>query len=150
MNTKVYFDTAVLVAASVAGHPHHRQSLATLQLVRSKAIAGYISGHGLSEIYAVLTRTPFLPPIYPGEAWQLLATNILPHFEIVTLTSDMYRDTIRECANSGWIGGRIYDALHLRCAREAACDRIYTFHVRHFQQLAPDLTVRIGAPSGFL
>jgi hypothetical protein len=48
------------------------------------------------------------------------------------------------------IGGRIYDALHLRRARQAACDRVYTFNVRHFQQLAPDLAGRIGAPSSFL
>ncbi len=143
---KAYLDTAVLVAASVADHPHHNQSLATLQMVRKKAMTGHISGHGLSETYAVLTRTPFTPPIYPAEAWKLLSMNVLPYFQIVTLTPDMYRETIQECADSGWIGGRIYDALHLRCAKEAACDRIYTFNVRHFQQLAPDLADRIGAP----
>jgi hypothetical protein len=58
----------------------------------------------------------------------------------------MYRETIQEGADSGWIGGRIYDALQLRCAKKAACDRIYTFNVRHFQPLAPDLADRIGAP----
>jgi hypothetical protein len=62
----------------------------------------------------------------------------------------MYRDTIEFCANHGWIGGRIYDALHLSCARQPACDRVYTCNVRHFQQLAPDLAGRIGAPSSFL
>ena len=143
---KAYLDTAVLVAASVADHPHHSQSLGILQMVRKKAMIGHISGHGLSETYAVLTRTPFTPPIYPAEAWKLLSMNVLPYFQIVTLTPDMYRETIQECADSGWIGGRIYDALHLRCAKEAACDRIYTFNVRHFQQLAPDLADRIGAP----
>lgn len=146
---KAYLDTAVLVAASVSDHPHHRQSLATLQLIRKKSIAGYTSGHALSEAYAVLTRTPFTPPVYPLEAWNLLAANILPYFEIISMTPKMYRDTIESCANHGWIGGRIYDSLHLCCAREAACDRIYTFNVRHFQQLAPDLSDRIGAPSGF-
>jgi hypothetical protein len=37
----------------------------------------HISSHGLAEFYAVLTRTPFTPPIYPSEAWQLLTENIL-------------------------------------------------------------------------
>jgi predicted nucleic acid-binding protein len=147
---KAYLDTPVLVAASVAGHPHHAQSLATLQLVRNKTIVGHISGHGLSEAYAVLTRAPFTPPIYPLEAWKILSANILPYFETVTLTAEMYRATIESCANAGWIGGRIFDALHLCCAKQAACDRIYTFNVRHFQQLAPDLADRIGAPSSFL
>ncbi|HEY1423549.1 MAG TPA: PIN domain-containing protein [Candidatus Acidoferrum sp.] len=147
---KVYLDTAVLVAASVAGHPHHRQSLATLLLIRGKSMLGCISGHGLSEMYAVLTRAPFTPPIFPSEARQLLAANVLPYFEIITITPEMHRETIDHCADHGWIGGRIYDALHLCCARKAACDRIYTFNVRHFQQLAPDLADRIGAPSGLL
>jgi len=143
---KAYLDTAVLVAASVADHPHHSQSLAALQMVRKKAMTGHISGHGLSEVYAVLTRTPFTPPIYPMEAWKLLSMNVLPYFQIVTLTPEMYWQAIQECADRGWIGGRIYDALHLCCAKKAACDRIYTFNVRHFQQLAPDLADRIGAP----
>ena len=143
---RAYLDTAVLVAASVAGHPHHSQSLATLRMVHKKRVTGHISGHGLSETYAVLTRTPFTPPIYPAEAWKLLSLNVLPYFRIVTLTPKMYQETIEECANRGWLGGRIHDALHLCCAKKAACDRIYTFNVRHFQQLAPDLADRIGAP----
>jgi hypothetical protein len=84
------------------------------------------------------------------EAWKLLSMNVLPYFQIVTLTPEMYRETIQECADRGWIGGRTYDALHLCCAKKAACDRIYTFNVRHFQQLGPDLADRIGAPEGFL
>jgi predicted nucleic acid-binding protein len=143
---KVYFDTAVLVAASVAGHPHHSQALVAFQSVREKKISGYISGHGLSEVYAVLTRTPFAPPVFPAEAWKILDENVLPSFEIIAITPQMYKETIRDCAERGWIGGRIYDALHLRCARESGCNRIYTFNVRHFQQLAPDLAQRIGAP----
>jgi len=146
---KAYLDTAILVAASVAGHPHHAQSLTTLQSVCDSSITGCISGHGLSELYAVLTRTPFTPPIYPLEAWKIVSANILPNFELVTLTAEMYRETVESCANHGWIGGRIYDALHLCCARQSGCDRIFTFNVRHFQQLAPDLANRIGAPSSF-
>lgn len=143
---RVYFDTAVLVAASIAPHPHYSQSSAALESVREKKIEGHLSGHGLAEAYAVLSRTPFSPPIHPTLAWKVLEEDILPYFDIVTITPHMYRETIRECAERGWIGGRIYDAVHLRCAREAECERIYTFNVRHFQHLAPDLAQRICAP----
>jgi predicted nucleic acid-binding protein len=143
---KAYFDTAALVAACVADHPHHAQAIAVLRQARAKEIAGHTSAHGLCEAYAVLTRTPFHPPIHPAEAWKLLSENVIPYFRIVTLTPRMYLETIRECADKGWSGGRIYDALHLRCAKKTACERIYTFNVRHFQQLAPDLADRIGAP----
>jgi predicted nucleic acid-binding protein len=76
----------------------------------------------------------------------LLSENVLPYFQIVILTPKMYKETIQECASKRWKGGKIYDALHLRSARKAACDRIYTFNVWHFQQLAPDLSARIGVP----
>ncbi|MGC1418422.1 MAG: PIN domain-containing protein [Candidatus Acidiferrum sp.] len=143
---RVYFDTTVLVAGCVEPHPHYSQSIRALRSAREKKLEGHISGHALAEAYSVLTRTPFRPPIYPGLAWKILEEDILPYFEIVTITPRIYQETIRECAEKGWIGGRIHDAIHLRCAREADCERIYTFNVRHFQQLAPDLAQRIGAP----
>jgi hypothetical protein len=36
--------------------------------------------------------------------WKLLSLNVLPYFQIVTLTPEMYRETIQECADRGWIG----------------------------------------------
>jgi len=143
---KVYFDTTVLVAASVNGHPNHIEAETALRAVHAKRLDGHIGAHGSAEFYSVLTRTPFVPPIYPSEAWQLLAENILPHFEIVTLSAKDYEETIRSCAKHGWVGGKLYDALHIRCASKSACVRIYTFNVRHFQQLAPELTDRITVP----
>ena len=114
---RAYFDTTILVAASVEGHQHHNQAIAALKLAQSGKMKNYISGHGLSEAYSVLTRTPFRPAVYPAEAWKILHENILPYFQLVTMTPQMYIETIRECADRGWIGGRIYDAIHLRCAR---------------------------------
>jgi predicted nucleic acid-binding protein len=143
---RAYFDTTIFVAASVEDHPHHNQAFAALLLAQSGKMKNYISGHGLSEAYSVLTRTPFRPTVYPAEAWKILQESVLPYFQLVTITPQMYIETIRDCADKGWIGGRVHDALHLRCAREADCQRIYTFNVRHFQQLAPDLAQRIGAP----
>ncbi len=145
---RTYFDTSIFVAASVEGNAHHSQALAVLELAKSAEMKNenYVSGHGLAEAYSVLTRTPFRPTVYPAEALKILDENIRPYFQLVTITPQMYIETIRECAEGGWIGGLIHDAIHLRCAREADCERIYTFNVRDFQQLAPDLAKRIGAP----
>ena len=41
--------------------------------------------HSLTEVYSVLTQTPFKPPIYPSEAWQIIEQMILPHMELITL-----------------------------------------------------------------
>ena len=95
----------------------------------------------------MLTRTPLRPPLYPSEAWQIIEEMILPHMDLVTLTAKEYQEVVRQCAVSGWAGGRIHDAVHLRCAQKAGCDRIYTFNVSGFRALAPsDLAAKISAP----
>ena len=113
----------------------------------SRKHRGCISAHSLTEVYYVLTRTPFKPPLYPSEAWQIIEEMILPHMELLTLTPKEYREVVRYCATSGWAGGRIHDAVHLRCAQKAGCDRIYTFNVKDFRALAsPDFADKISAP----
>ena len=101
----------------------------------------------MAESYAVLTRTPFTPPIFPTDAWQILERNVLPHVEVITLSAKEYQQVIKSCADRGWAGGRAYDALHVRCAEKARCDRVFTFNVRHFSELAsPSLREKISAP----
>ncbi len=143
---KVYCDTSVLVAASVSAHPHHAQSLALLKQVRAAKLEGVISAHGTAEFYAVLTRAPLIPPVYPSEAWRLLAENILPHFRVATLSAAEYKAVLRQAAEKGWTGGLVYDALHLAAATNSQCKRIYTFNLRHFLQLAPQLQDVICSP----
>jgi predicted nucleic acid-binding protein len=142
-----YFDTSVIVAAAVTRHPHNGPGLAVLEELVRRKHRGCVSAHGLTEVYSVLTRTPFRPPLYPSDAWQIIEEMILPYMELVTLTAKEYQEVVRHCAASGWTGGRIYDAVHLRCAQKAACDRIYTFNVKDFRALAPsDLAGKISAP----
>jgi predicted nucleic acid-binding protein len=57
-----------------------------------------------------------------------------------------YVEAAQRMALGEWRGGRIYDALHLRCADKVGADSIYTFNARHFQQMAPDLEGKICAP----
>src|SRR5436309_12908974 len=125
---KLYFDTSVLVASAVKGHVHHAPAHSALERLLRDKNRGYVSAHGLAEIYAVLTRAPFVPPVYPSEAWQILEQNILPHFTLVELASKDYVRLVKACAAQGWKGGRVYDLLHLACAQRASFERIYTFN----------------------
>jgi predicted nucleic acid-binding protein len=143
---KVYCDTSVLVSASISAHPHHAQAVALLKQVRSGKLQGFISAHGTAEFYAVVTRVPLTPPIYPSEAWRLLTENILPHFQVAALSAAQYSTVLRQAAEKGWTGGLVYDALHLAAATSNQCKRIYTFNLRHFLQLAPDLQDAICSP----
>jgi len=54
----IYLDTSVLVAAALERHPHNVPAAAILTKVRKKELAGWVSAHGLAELYAVPTRVP--------------------------------------------------------------------------------------------
>jgi len=143
---KIYCDTSVLVAGSISSHPHHAQSQALLRQVRGGKLEAVVSAHGAAEFYAVLTRAPLTPPVYPSEAWRLLAENILPHFQVAALSAAQYSSVLQQAAEKGWTGGLVYDALHLACAASTHCKRIYTLNLRHFLQLAPHLQDSICSP----
>ncbi len=142
----VYFDTPLLVAACIAHHPHHAPSVRALNAVSAGAIKGVMSAHGLAESFSVLTRSPYIPMIRPHDAWLYLTNDILPVFELVSLTTAEYREVVEGCSQNGWPGGRVYDALHVRAARKSNCERIYTFNLKHFHQVAPDIRDIIVSP----
>ena len=131
----------------MTGHPHNASALALLEELLSGKHRGFISAHSLTEIYSVLTRTPFTPPLYPSEAWKIIEEMIIPHMELVVLNPREYQEVVHNCAVNGWAGGRVHDAIHLRCAQKAGCDRIYTFNVKDFRALAPAaLEGKISSP----
>lgn len=135
---RLFFDTSVLVAASERSHPHHERALPLLQRVAKGDDIGVMSAHSLAEVYAALTRLPVQPRIQPAEAQRIVTENILPHFEIVTLAREDYVAVIQDMGARGIPGARIYDALLLRCAANSAVERILTFNLKDFSELAAD------------
>lgn len=142
----VFFDPSVLVAASVEQHPHHPQAYAAVIRALEGRHKAYVGLHSLAEIYAVLSRLPVQPAIHPAEAARIVEENILPHFEPIALELADYRAALGAVASGGWRGGRIYDALLLRCAEKRNCQYIYTLNLGEFRLLAPHLARRICSP----
>jgi predicted nucleic acid-binding protein len=143
---RIYCDTSVLVAAVISGHPHHAQASELLAKIQARKLEAVISAHCTAEFYAVLTRLPLSPPIYPLEAWRLLTENIVPYIEVRSIGPADYSAVLRQAGEKGWSGGLIYDALHLKTATKNHCERIYTFNLRHFLQIAPGLEDVICSP----
>jgi predicted nucleic acid-binding protein len=144
---KIFFDTTVLVAASEQSHPHYTQARPALLRVAARRAEGFISAHSIAEIYAALTRLPVQPRIHPVEAARIVTENILPHFEVVPLSKSDYLEALNSMAGGGWIGAKVYDALLLRCAARCGAERIYTFNLADFRQLAPaSLRAKVCAP----
>jgi len=143
---KFYFDTSVLVAVAVAHHPHHDAGLAAYRQVMSGRHSGVVSAHGLAETFSVLTRLPLTPMIHPSEAYRYIKETVVVHCEIVSLQGNDYLAMLESAAKAGLRGGILYDALQLRCAEKARCDRIYTFNLADFARLSPQLQNKIVRP----
>jgi predicted nucleic acid-binding protein len=133
----IFFDTTVLVAASVQSHPHYVQARSALLRITTGRDKGFMSLHSVAEVFAALTRLPVQPRIHPVEAARIVTENILPHFELVSIGKEDYQEALNTMADGGWIGARIYDVLLLHCAARCAVQRIYTFNLGDFRQLAP-------------
>jgi predicted nucleic acid-binding protein len=143
----IFFDTTVLVAASEQSHPHYTQARPALLRVATGQDKGIMGLHSIAELFAALTRLPVQPRIHPVEAARIVNENVLPHFEVVFLGEEDYVEVMNMMASGGWSGARIYDALLLRCAARSGVERIYTFNLGDFRQLAPDcLQEKICAP----
>jgi predicted nucleic acid-binding protein len=143
----IFFDTTVLVAASEQSHPHYAQARSALLRIVASQDRGFMGAHSIAEVFAALTRLPVQPRVHPVEAARIVTDNILPHFEVVSLGKDDYLEAMDTMASGGWIGAKIYDALLLHCAARCAAERIYTFNLGDFKQLAPaGLRERICAP----
>ena len=105
-----------------------------------------MSVHSIAEMYAALTRLPVQPRIHPSEAARIITDNVLAHFETVPIGKKDYTEALKAVEGGGWSGAKIYDALLIGCAARCEAERIYTFNLADFRDLAPALEERICAP----
>lgn len=143
---KLFLDTNVLIAACLQDHEHHARALPLVQKVHDGKAKGFVSAHSLLETHAILTRLPRSPRITPAQAATLVTDNFVKHFTVVPLTGKEYGDLVTKLGQNHIVGGKAYDALHLQCAEKCEAERIYTFNVRDFKELASHLVERITAP----
>ncbi|MEK7384175.1 MAG: PIN domain-containing protein [Elusimicrobiota bacterium] len=140
---KEFLDTSVLAAAFLGDHPHHQASAKVFAGAGKKRSA--CGAHTLAELYSTLTSLPLKPMIAPEQAMLFLA-DVRSRLTLIALDEEEYFTTIERSAEKRISGGRIYDALLLECALKAKAEIIYTWNLRHFQQLAPNRVSTIKTP----
>ena len=144
---RVFFDTSVIVAASVADHPHHSRAWPALQCVAMGKDQGFVGAHSIAETYAALTRVPVVPRIHPSEAARIVRDNVLRICSVVPADAAQYLEALATVQEKGLPGAKIYDALLLACAARSGAERVYTFNLSDFRELASvDMQARIAAP----
>ena len=136
---KVFFDTSVLVPLFQTTHAHHAVSYAVIQ----KHLSGpaFCSAHTLAEVYSGLTSMP--PP------HRVSAERAMPFVTDLRaqLTPVEVFKVICDLASSGVVGGAVYDGLIAQCALKAKADIIYSWNIRHFQRLGPEIERRLRVPA---
>ncbi len=140
---RVFLDTSVLIAASDSDHPDHEASHSLLVAATPQTCA--CAAHSLAEVYAVISRMPGGKRQRPESA-SILVQQIVGRMTVVPLLAAEYSETIASAAKANISGGTIFDALLLACARKVSPEFIYTWNLRHFHLVAPDLKDRIVTP----
>ena len=134
---KVCFDTSTLIAALLQQHPHHAVAFPRLQSVKDGAAQGYLTTHGLAELFATLTALPLKPRLHPADVLRLIQQSVLTYFTLIPLGAAEYHEAMQLTVRQHLSSGAIYDALHVAGARSAGCTTLYTLNLRHFRSLAP-------------
>ena len=142
---RLFFDTAVLVPALITEHVHHAASKAAYQQGRREDRS--CGGHSLAEFYSTSTRVPRKFRL-GGSEILLMVGEILENLSILTLAPDEHVSTIQDAVRDQIVGATISDALLACCAMKAEADAIYTWNLKHFQQL-PDIRSRVRTPWAF-
>lgn len=140
---KAFLDTSVLVPAFYGEHQHHEPSFALF--LRHKKQNGCTAAHCLAEVYSVLTGMRGKDRASPDEAL-LFLTDVRDRLTIVTLDEEEYFQLLENASANGISGGTIYDAILARCALKAEVETIYTWNVKHFSRLGPDVVSRVKTP----
>jgi predicted nucleic acid-binding protein len=135
---RVFFDTSVLVAASVEPHPMHERSLVWVKRAKAEELEMLVASHTIAELYGVLTTLPVRPRISPDTAVRLILENVRKIAKVVPLSVSDYEAAIERLAELGIPGGAVYDALIARAAKKSGAERFLTLNAGDFERVWPE------------
>ena len=103
------------------------------------------AAHCLAEVYATLTGMPGKDRASGDEA-VLFPGNIRERLAIGALDPEEYCTAIEAMPALGITSGGIYDAIIGRCSLKAGAQTVYTWNVKHFKRLDPEIAARVKTP----
>lgn len=132
-----------MIPVFLEDHERHEASLKAF--IKADKERGCCGAHSLAEVYATLTRLPGRHRL-SGDQVLLFLENIRERLTLVALNAEEYFAAMRTAAALGIAGGALYDALLGHCALKAQAEIIYTWNVKRFQQLGPEILRRVKTP----
>lgn len=103
------------------------------------------AAQSLAEVYATLTRLPGRDRASASEA-TLFLESMDERLTFISLDTEEYWRAIMHSAESGIVGGTIYDALLAHCALKARAETIFTWNIDHFRRVGPEVAKRVRTP----
>lgn len=127
-----------MVAKLVVTHEHHERAVAALDRHLNAGDSMVVVAHTLLEAYRVLTAMPRPHQIHPAAAWRALRETFVERGNVAELRPEDYQLLMSDMVAAGVIGGQVYDAAIVACARLAGVDVLLTFNERHFRRFEGD------------
>jgi predicted nucleic acid-binding protein len=133
-----------MVAKLVVTHEHHDRATVALDRHFTAGDSMVIVAHTLLETYRTLTAMPRPHQIAPEPAWRALRETFVARGRVAALRSTDYEQLISNLVSDGTIGGQVYDASIVACARLAGATVVVTFNEHHFRRFEGNgLTVEV-------
>ena len=82
----------------------------------------------------------------PPSAALAIVRQVRERLWTIALTETEYMATLEWLVSRGLMGGIVYDALMMRCARKAEAETIYTLNPGDFRLIDEELAERISLP----
>ena len=133
-----------MLAKLVVAHEHHERAVGALDRHFDAGDAMVVVAHTLLEAYRSLTAMPRPHQIAPGTAWRAISETFVARGSVVVLRAQDYQQLMTDLAVAGTIGGQVYDASIVACARLAGAGVLVTFNERHFRRFEGNgLTIEV-------
>lgn len=140
---KWFFDTSALYPVFIDDHAHHEASLAAY--LRADQSHAACAAHSLAELYATLTSMPGPNRLSADQVLRIL-DDIRERITVIALDPEEYRSAIGDAAAEDILGGTVYDALIARCVLKSKATVIYTWNLKHFRRVGPEVARRARTP----
>ena len=139
---KAFLDSSVLVPTFFADHEHRRLSLDLFLRFPKRDVA--CSAHSLAEVYCSITGMPGKDRVSGDEALLFLG-DVRERLTVIALNEEETSGAI-EASSNPITGGGIYDSLIGHCALKAKAEILYTWNLKDFKRLKPEIAARVQTP----
>jgi predicted nucleic acid-binding protein len=133
-----------MVPALSRTHPHHSRAVTALNRHLDAGDKMIVVAHTLLETYSVLPRLPQPHRVTASAALSAIEDSFLTKGIVVALRHDQYVHLLYELVGNETVGGQVYDASIVACARLAGAEVLLTFNEKHFRRFEGDgLTIEV-------